>query len=83
MKDIQDKLFELTKGRPNIREIVRTLNKHELLKLFQPKGSIRGLYWVKTEWLEDNETRLKDKHKFEGFELLFTDEQIEFKQTCF
>ena len=65
--------------RPKIRETVRTLNKHELLKLLQPKGSIRGLHRVKTEWLEDNETRLKVKHKFEGFELLFTDEQIKFK----
>lgn len=79
LKDIQERLFELTKERHNIRETLRTLNKHELLKLLQSKGTIRGLYWVKTEWLEDNEGRLKNKHKFEGFQLLFTDEQIKFK----
>ena len=81
LKYIREKPFELTNERHNIWVTLRTLNKHKLLKLLQPKGkeTIRGVYWVKTEWLEDSEGRLKDKQKFEGFELLFTDEQIKFK----
>ena len=42
-------------------------------------GMRRCGYWVKTEWLEDNGTRLKEKHRFEGFDLLYSDEMIEFK----
>ena len=76
---IQDKYKELTGHHVNLRETLRNLNRHQILKLLQPKNLLRGLYWVKTEWLEDNETKLKEKHKFEGFDLLFTDDLIEFK----
>ena len=79
LKDIQDKYKELTGSYHNLRETVRNLNKHEILKLLQPKGTQRGLYWVKAEWLEDNNTKLKEQHKFEGFDLLFSDDMIEFK----
>src|SRR5579862_1042056 len=67
LKDVAEKYKELTGVHHNLREVLRTLNKHEILKLIQPKGTIRGLYWIKTEWLEDNNTRLKEQHKFEGF----------------
>ena len=79
LKDIQEKYKELTGYHSNLRETVRTLNKHDILKLLQPKNSIRGLYWVKAEWLEDNNAKLKEQYKFEGFDLLFTDDMIEFK----
>lgn len=79
LKDVQDKYKELTGIRHNLRETLRNLNKHEILKLIQPKGTQRGLYWVKAEWLEENGTLLKEQHKFEGFDLLYSDEMIEFK----
>jgi len=79
LKQIQEKYKELTGIHHNLREVVRTLNKHEILKLLQPKGTERGLYWVKTEWLEGSGTKLKEQHKFEGFDLLYTDDSIEFK----
>jgi len=78
LKDIAEKYHEITRLHVNFRETLRNLNKHELLKLLQPKNSIRGLYWVKTEWLDEN-NNLKEQHKFDGFELLFNDEMIEFK----
>jgi hypothetical protein len=78
LKDVQVKYKELTGIHHNLRETLRTLNKHDILKLLQPKGTIRGLYWIKSEWLDDN-GRLKDKYRFEGFDLLFTDDMIEFK----
>jgi hypothetical protein len=78
LSEIRDKYHEITGLNVNFRETLRTLNKHDLLKLLQPKGNIRGLYWVKTEWIDD-EGNLKEQHKFHGFELLFTDDMIEFK----
>jgi hypothetical protein len=79
LSEIRDKYHEITGHNVNFRETLRNLNKHDILKLLQPKNSIRGLYWIKAEWLEDNGTRLKEQHKFNGFDLLFTDEMIEFK----
>ncbi|MBL0181690.1 MAG: hypothetical protein IPP96_05065 [Chitinophagaceae bacterium] len=78
LKDIRDKYHEITGLNVNLRETLRNLNKHEILKLLQPKGNIRGLYWVKSEWLDEN-NNLKEQHKFEGFELLFSDEMVEYK----
>lgn len=78
LNEVAAKYHEITGFHVNLRETMRNLNKHEILKLLQPKNSIRGLYWVKAEWL-DEDNHLKPQHKFEGFDLLFTDEQIEFK----
>ena len=76
LKDIQDKYKEFTGMYVNLRETTRNLNKHEILKLMQPKGTMRGLYWIKAEWL-DQDGKLKEQHKFDGFDLLYTDEMIE------
>jgi len=78
LKDIRDKYHEVTGLNVNFRETLRNLNKHEILKILQPKGNIRGLYWVKAEWLDEN-NNLKEQHKFDGFELLFSDDMIEYK----
>lgn len=78
LNTIQDKYKELTGIHHNLRETLRNLNKHDILKLLQHKGTIRGLYWIKSEWL-DEEGKLKEQYKFEGFDLLFSDENIEFK----
>lgn len=78
MSEIKDKYHEITGHHVNLRETLRNLNKHEILKLLQPKNSIRGLYWIKAEWLDDN-NNLKEQHKFEGFDLLYTDDMIEYK----
>jgi hypothetical protein len=78
MAEIQAKLKELTGSNYSTRETVRTLNKHEIIKLMRMKGANRGLYWVKTDWLEDNNTRLMNKHKFYGFDTLFKADNIEY-----
>ncbi len=78
LADVREKYHEISGLNVNFRETLRTLNKHDLLKILQPKGNIRGLYWVKTEWL-DEQGNLKEQHKFNGFELLFSDDMIEFK----
>jgi hypothetical protein len=78
LSDIRDKYHEITGLNVNLRETLRNLNKHDILKLLQPKGNIRGLYWVKAEWIDEN-GNLKEQHKFQGFDLLFNDDMIEFK----
>ena len=78
LSDIRDKYHEITGLNVNFRETLRNLNKHDILKLLQPKGNIRGLYWVKSEWIDEN-NNLKEDHKFQGFNLLFSDEMIELK----
>lgn len=78
LKAVQDKYTEITGSNYSIRETMRTLNKHKVIKLLRPKGTDRGLYWVKTGWLEDNNTRLQDKYKFYGFDELFKAEEIEY-----
>lgn len=79
LKDVRDKYHEITGLNVNFRETLRNLNKHDLLKLLQPKGNARGLYWVKSEWLDETTGHLKEQHKFEGFELLYSDEMVEYK----
>lgn len=69
---------KITGVHTNLRETVRDLHKHEILKLVRPKGTERRLYWVKTNWLEDNKTKLIDSYKFAGFNLLNNDSAIEF-----
>jgi hypothetical protein len=75
---VQEKYREITGFHVNLRETLRNLNRHQILKLIQPKNNVRGLYWIKTDWI-DEQGRLKDKHKFAGFDLIYSDELIEFK----
>ena len=78
LSDVRDKYHEITGLNVNFRETLRNLNKHDILKLLHPKGNLRGLYWIKAEWLDEN-NNLKEQHKFDGFDLLFSDDMIEFK----
>jgi hypothetical protein len=77
LKDIQDKYTELTGSKYSVRETLRTLNKHNVIKLLRPIEGGRGLYWVKAEWLDDD-NKLIDKYKFYGFDMLYKIECIEF-----
>ena len=78
LKEVQDKYKEATGMNVNLRETLRNLCKHQILSLIKPKQTERGLYWVKREWLEGDGTKLKDQHKFDGFNLLYNDEDLEF-----
>ena len=78
LKQISDKHKEITGLRVNLRETVRNLYKHKILTLLKPKGTERGLYWVKSEWLENDGNKLKEQHKFDGFNLLYNDEDLEY-----
>src|SRR5664279_2173023 len=80
LKEVQDKYKDLTDLRPNLRETLRTLSKHKILRILKPKGTERGLYWVKEEWLEGDGSKLKEQYKFDGFNLLYNDEDLEYIQ---
>ena len=80
LKEVQDKYKEVTGLRPNLRETLRTLSKHKILRILKPKGTERGLYWVKEDWLEGEGAKLKEQYKFEGFNLLYNDEDLEYIQ---
>ena len=74
LKQIQTEFTSMTGNKGNIREHVRTLQKTTLLKLMKLKSNDRGFLWVKTEWVEDGQ--LNDKHKPEGFDLLYKADNI-------
>ncbi len=78
LKDLQNKYEEITGSNYSIRETLRTLNKHKVIKMLRSKTNGRGLYWVKTEWIEDNGITLKAKHKFYGFDMVYKEDSIEF-----
>ena len=78
LKEIHSRYTELTGSTYSVRETLRTLNKHKVIKLLRSKESERGLYWVKTDWLADNNTRLQDKYKFYGFDTIYPADTIQF-----
>lgn len=79
LKELQEKYTEMTGSNYSPRETLRTLNRHGIIKLLRSKfGDKRGLYWVKAEWLENDNTRLQDKYKFYGFDQVFNEESIEY-----
>jgi hypothetical protein len=80
LKELQEKYREITGSNYSPRETLRTLNRHGIIKLLRSKfGNNRGLYWVKAEWLENDNTRLKDQYKFYGFDQVFNEDNIEFE----
>lgn len=78
LKDIQEKYKEITGSSYSVRETIRTLHKHKVVKILRSKGADRGVFWLKRDWLDEN-GKLMNKHKFYGFDLLYTDDNIEFE----
>ncbi len=76
LKDIQDEFTRLTASKFNVREPIRTLHKAGRLLLMREIDANRGIYWVKSEWVEDG--ILLPQYKFEGFNLLYNDSNIEY-----
>lgn len=70
LKQIQVEYTAMTGDKSNIRDIVRSLQKSTLVKLMKVKPAIRGIMWVKSEWVIDGQ--LEEKRKSEGFDVLYT-----------
>jgi hypothetical protein len=77
LKEIQAEYSRLSGSRYNIREIVRSLHKGGLLRLMKEKDAMRGIYWVKTEWVENDQ--LLEEFKPEGFDILYRPENLEYE----
>jgi hypothetical protein len=77
LREVQDEYNKITGKRYNIRESVRALQRQGLLMLVREKGSDRGYYWIKSEWLKDE--ILSPEYKPEGFDLLYQPDNIIFE----
>ncbi|MEP7374781.1 MAG: hypothetical protein ABI675_15400 [Chitinophagaceae bacterium] len=69
MKDIQYEYHKLSGNAFNIREVVRGLNRQRILLMIREKDSIRGVLWVKKEWVRNGV--LLDEYKPEGFDMFY------------
>ena len=74
LKQLQTEFEAMTGNKQQIRDSVRTLQKQGLLRLMKDKVATRGFLWIKPEWLENGQ--LLDKHKPEGFDLLYKPENL-------
>ena len=76
LKQIQDEYKRLSGYKYNIRDNVRSLNNSKGLLMMKEKDADRGIYWVKTEWVENGE--VLDQYKPEGFDLLYKADNLLF-----
>ena len=77
LQTIQDEYIRLTESNYNIRDIVRSLQRHQKIKMLKEKGASRGFLWLKSEWIENG--LLLDQYKPEGFDLLYKAEDLIFE----
>lgn len=76
---IQDEYNALTNTKGiSIRESMRTLHKAGKVLLMKEKSASRGICWVKAEWVENGV--LLPQYKFNGFDLMYKDEDMEYTQ---
>ena len=69
LKDLQYEYHKLSGNAFNIREVVRGLNRQRILLMIREKDSIRGVLWVKKEWVRNDV--LLDEYKPEGFDMFY------------
>jgi hypothetical protein len=77
LKDLQTEYNKLSGTHFIIREIVRSLHKSRLLRLVKEKDALRGIFWVKAEWVENGQ--LLEDYKPEGFDMLYKAANLEFE----
>jgi hypothetical protein len=78
LKQVQTEYDVLSGGNTqSIREPMRTLNRTGLILLMKEKKADRAAFWAKREWVENG--KLIDQYKPEGFDLLYPEQNIEFK----
>lgn len=76
LRALQDVYANLTGHNVNIRESVRALNRSKKVWLMKEIGAERGIYWVRSEWVEDG--KLLEEFKPDGFDLLYDDANLEY-----
>lgn len=77
LKDIQTEYNNISGNKYNIREPLRSLQRQGLIKLVKEKTSDRGIFWIKSSWV--NENRLMEDYKPEGFDVLYDDNNLLFE----
>ena len=76
LKEVQDEYTRQTGKAFNVREGVRSLHAAKLLYSVKEKDANRSIFWVKRDWVEDGV--LLSKHKPEGFDMLYKDDNLEY-----
>jgi len=74
---IQDEYNKLLEVHYPVRETIRSLQNSKKLVMIKAKGMTRGFLWAKTDWIENG--LLLDKHKPDGFDLLYKPEDLIFE----
>jgi hypothetical protein len=69
LKDLQIEYHRISGKAFNIREAVRSLNRQRIILMMRQSDAIRGVLWVRKEWLLNGV--LMDEFKPEGFDLFY------------
>lgn len=76
LKQIQDEYTKISGNSHNIRDTVRSLNNSKLIVMMKEKSADRGIFWLKSEWIENGQ--VLDQYKPEGFDLLYKPDNLIF-----
>jgi hypothetical protein len=77
LKEIQAVYNRLSGSHFNIRETLRSMHRSRLIRLIREKDATRGMLWVKSEWVENDQ--LLEEYKPEGFDMLYKAENLEYE----
>lgn len=69
MKDLQAEYHRISGNAYSIREAVRSLNRQRIILMMRQKDAMRGVLWVRKEWLLNGV--LMDEYKPEGFDVFY------------
>jgi len=77
LKELQNIYNKLNDSHYNIRETMRSLHRSRIVRMIREKDASRGIFWVKSEWVENDQ--LLDEFKPDGFDMLYKSENLEYE----
>jgi hypothetical protein len=78
-KELQTEFDKYSRNRYSIRETLRGMQKSGIVWLLKLKGTTRGFLWVKRDWVDPTTNLLFDEYKFQGFDMLYKPDNIEYE----
>ncbi|MBS1917466.1 MAG: hypothetical protein JST87_14400 [Bacteroidetes bacterium] len=77
LKELQNIYNKLNETHYNIREPLRSLHRSRIVRMIREKDASRGIFWVKSEWIENEQ--LLDEFKPDGFDMLYKADNLEYE----
>jgi hypothetical protein len=77
LKELQSIYNKLNESHYNIRETLRSLHRSRIVRMIREKDASRGIFWVKSEWIENEQ--LLDEFKPDGFDMLYKADNLEYE----